>query len=127
VNETHGFPVGAGVIRRFGGILDRERRRYDTVARLGGDQFVWLLVGADAAQAMRAAARARRKVADSVFDGAHAPVRVTATWGVSSVSPGAEFPGRSLMENADRALYWGKESGKNMIRCYPPEKAAVDG
>lgn len=127
VNETHGFPVGDGVIRRFGEILKGGRRRYDAVARLGGDQFAWLLVGANAPQAVRAAWRVHRKVAESVFDGPRSPVRVTATWGVSSVFPGDESPERLLMENADRALYWGKESGKNTVRCYPPEKAAVDG
>lgn len=127
VNETYGFPVGDSVIRKFGGILSGGKRRYDTVARLGGGQFVWLLVGADASQAVRAAWRVHRKVAESVFDGANAPVRVTATWGVSTVLPGEENPERLLMENADRALYWGKESGKNMVRSYPPGKAAVDG
>jgi len=127
VNETHGFPVGDGVIRRFGEILKEGKRRYDAVARLGGDQFVWLLVGANASQAVRAARRVHRKVAESVFDGGQSPVRVTATWGVATVFPGEESPERLLMENADRALYWGKESGKNMVRSYPPEKAAVDG
>jgi len=127
VNETHGFPVGDSVIRRFGEILNGSKRRYDSLARLGGDEFVWLLVGADATQAVRAAWRAHRKVTDCVFDGAQTSVRVTATWGVSSLSPDSDRAGRSLLENADRALYWGKESGKNVVRCYPPGKAATDG
>jgi diguanylate cyclase (GGDEF)-like protein len=127
VNETHGLPVGDSVIRQFGEVLKSAKRGYDTVARLGGDEFVWLLVDADAAQAVQAAWRAHRTVSGSVFNGAHAPVRVTATWGVASITPGAEWNARSLMENANRALYWGKESGKNVVRCYPPEKAACDG
>ncbi|MBE0569468.1 MAG: GGDEF domain-containing protein [Deltaproteobacteria bacterium] len=127
VNETHGVPAGDSVIRQFGEILNGAKRRYDTLARLGGDEFAWLLVGADAEQAVRAAWRAHRKVSESLFDGAHASVRVTATWGVASLSPEAERTGRSLMENADRALYWGKESGKNVVRCYPPGKTDVDG
>jgi len=28
--------------------------------------------------------------------------------------------------NADRALYWGKESGKNTVRFYPPKKTEGD-
>jgi diguanylate cyclase (GGDEF)-like protein len=127
VNEAHGFPAGDSVIRQFGEIINGAKRRYDTLARLGGDEFVWLLVGADATQAVRAAWRAHRKVSESVFDGADASVRVTATWGVASVPPEGERNGRSLMENADRALYWGKESGKNVVRFYPPGKEAVDG
>jgi diguanylate cyclase (GGDEF)-like protein len=126
VYETFGPPVGDSVIRQFGGVLNRARRSYDSVARLGGDEFVWLLVDADAGQATAAAMRAQRMIAESVFNGAHEPVRVTATWGVASLTPGAEWTASSLVENADRALFWGKESGKNVVRCYPPGKAAGD-
>jgi diguanylate cyclase (GGDEF)-like protein len=127
VNEKYGPPVGDSVIRQFGEVLKSAKRSYDSVARLGGDEFVWLLVNADAAQAIQAAWRVHRTVSESVFNGALEPVRVTATWGVASVSPGGEWTGQSLMENADRALYWGKESGKNVVRCYPPGQAAADG
>jgi len=126
VYEAFGPPVGDSVIRQFGGVLNRARRRYDSVARLGGDEFVWLLVDADAGQATAAARRAQRMISESVFNGTHEPVRVTATWGVASLTPGAEWTASLLVENADRALYWGKESGKNVVRCYPPGKAAGD-
>ena len=111
--------VGDSVIRQFGGVLTRVKRSYDAVARLGGDEFVWLLVGVGRDEALRAAERAQRQVSASVFDGAHEPVRVTATFGVASLSPGEEWNARALMENADRALYWGKESGKNMDPVLP--------
>ena len=122
VNETHGSKVGDSVIRQFGGVLTRAKRSYDTVARLGGDEFVWLLLGVGRDEALRAAERAHGLVSGSVFNGTHAPVRVTATFGVASLSPGREWNAQTLVENADRALYWGKESGKNMVRFYPPGK-----
>jgi diguanylate cyclase (GGDEF)-like protein len=126
VNETYGPGAGDSVLRQFGGILSRVKRSYDIVARLGGDEFGWLLLGVGRDEAMRAAERAREAVSASVFDGALEPVRVTATFGVASLSPGGEWSAHALVENADRALYWGKESGKNMIRFYPPEKEAAD-
>lgn len=126
VNETYGPEVGDSVIRQFGGVLNRVKRSYDTVARLGGDEFVWLLLGVGRDEAMRAAERAQRRISGSVFNGAHEPVRVTATFGVASLSPGGEWSAQDLVENADRALYWGKESGKNRIRFYPPGKEAAD-
>ena len=126
VNEKFGPGVGDSVIRQFGGVLARVKRSYDTVARLGGDEFVWLLLGVGRDDALRAAERARRLVSGSVFNGTHAPVRVTAAFGVSSLSPGEEWNAQTLVENADRALYWAKESGKNMIRAYPPGKEAAD-
>jgi diguanylate cyclase (GGDEF)-like protein len=126
VNEAHGSEVGDSVIRQFGGVLTRAKRSYDTVARLGGDEFVWLLLGADRDEALRAAERAQRLVSGCVFNGIHAPVRVTATFGVASLSPGREWNAQTLVENADRALYWGKESGKNTVRFYPPGKEVAD-
>lgn len=122
VNETYGPGVGDSVIRQFGNVLARAKRSYDIVARLGGDEFVWLLLGVGRDEALRAAERAQRLVAGSVFNGNHEPVRVTATFGVASLAPGGEWNVQTLVENADRALYWGKESGKNMIRFYPPGK-----
>jgi len=126
VNEAHGLEAGDSVIRQFGGVLTRAKRSYDPVARLGGDVFVWLLLGVGRDEALRAAERAQRLVSGSVFNGTHAPVRVTATFGVASLSPGREWNAQALVENADRALYWGKESGKNMVRFYPPGKKAAD-
>ena len=126
VNEAHGAEVGDSVIRQFGGVLTRAKRSYDTVARLGGDEFVWLLLGVGRDEAMRAAERAHRLVSVSVFNGSHEPVRVTATFGVASLFPGGGWNAQTLVENADRALYWGKESGKNMVRFYPPGKEIAD-
>ena len=125
VNEEHGQAAGDSVVRQFGGVLSGVKRSYDTVACLGGDQFVWLLLGVGRDEAVQAAERAHRLVSGSVFNGTHEPVRVTATFGVASLSPGGEWNAQTLVENADRALYWGKESGKNMVRFYPPGKKEV--
>jgi diguanylate cyclase (GGDEF)-like protein len=120
VNESHGHTAGDRVIRQFGDMLSRAKRKYDFVARLGGDEFAWLLVDAGPGQALQAARRAHRLVGEAVFEGAGVPLRLTATFGVASIVPGEEWTPATLMENADRALYWGKESGKNVVRCYPP-------
>jgi diguanylate cyclase (GGDEF)-like protein len=126
VNDARGRAAGDGVIRTFGEILTRAKRSYDGVARLGGDEFAWILVDAGPAQALQAARRAQRMLGEAVFDGTDGPLRVTATFGVASLVPGEEWTAESLMENADRALYWGKESGKNAVRCYPAQKGAED-
>src|SRR5659263_168535 len=118
VNESYGPEVGDSVIRQFGGVLSRVKRSYDTVARLGGDEFVWLLLGVGRAEALRAAERAQRLVSGSVFNGAHEPVRVTATFGVASLSPGGEWNAQALVENADRALYWGKAVSYTHLRAH---------
>jgi diguanylate cyclase (GGDEF)-like protein len=127
INDTYGHPAGDGVIRRFGSVMNRVKRMCDSVARLGGDEFAWLLVDADPANALQAANRARRLVGESVFEEAPGPVRLTATFGVSSLVPGVEQSADELVGNADRSLYWGKECGKNVVKFYPPRKVEASG
>ncbi|GAB4371123.1 MAG: hypothetical protein Kow00128_18730 [Deltaproteobacteria bacterium] len=126
VNDRYGHPEGDSVIRQFGALLSGKRRTYDTVARLGGDEFAWLLVDADPERAVQAADRARRAVSDGLFEAAKDRLPLTATFGVSSLLPGTEISGDLLVGNADRALYWGKESGKNRVRFYPAERDGND-
>ncbi len=126
VNERHGQPAGDAVIRQFGETLDRGRRAYDAMARLGGDEFAWILVDADREQALNAAQRVQRLLTQRAYDGEGGPMTVTATFGVASAGPGVDLSADTLVGNADRALYWGKESGKNVIRFYPPKRAVND-
>lgn len=127
VNDTYGRTAGDNVIRQFGDIISGARRTYDTVARLGGDEFAWLLMDADPPQALQAASRAHKNVVENVFQVEPEPVRLTATFGVASIVPGMELRADDLVGNADRALYWGKESGKNVVRFYPPKKVGKHG
>jgi len=127
VNDTYGQKAGDGVIRQFGDVINSAKRTYDTVARLGGDEFAWLLMDADPPQALQAASRAQKIVLESVFNVEPEPVRLTATFGVSSIVSGMELRADDLVGNADRALYWGKESGKNVVRFYPPKKVGKHG
>lgn len=127
VNDAHGREAGDGVIRQFGEIVNGAKRTYDTVARLGGDEFGWLLIDADPQQALQAAGRVRDIVLGRTFQAGNEQLRLTATFGVSSLVPGTELRADDLVGNADRALYWGKESGKNVVRFYPPKKAPKNG
>lgn len=126
INDAYGRRVGDTVIRQFGTVLAKGKRTYDGLARLGGDEFAWILVDADQGQAARAASRIHRFVAENAFEGVDGSIRLTATFGVSSAGPGVDLSAGTLVGNADRALYWGKESGKNAVRCYPPKRATTD-
>lgn len=126
INERLGQPAGDAVIRRFGEALAKGRRAYDAMARLGGDEFAWILVDADREQALNAAKRAQRILSQTAYEAEGGEVKVTATFGVASAGPGVDLTADTLVGNADRALYWGKESGKNVIRFYPPKRAVND-
>jgi hypothetical protein len=111
------------VIRQFGTVMHRVKRSYDTVARLEATSSRgswWMRIA-------RRRSRPRKgpcNRAGKRLEAERGPVRLTATFG-SPRSP-VDLSVDYLVGNADRALYWGKESGKNMVRYYPAKKANSD-
>jgi diguanylate cyclase (GGDEF)-like protein len=110
VNDRHGHGVGDEVLVEIAERLSREARPQDLFARIGGEEFAWLITDADEDQAHAVAERARRAVASSPFAKAGA---LTISVGVCTAGTGPGTGG--LMRGADVALYWAKEHGRN--RC----------
>jgi diguanylate cyclase (GGDEF)-like protein len=69
VNDAHGHRVGDEVLCEVARRLGRIARSSDLVARIGGEEFGWVLAGADAAAVRAAAERAREAVAARPFPG----------------------------------------------------------
>jgi diguanylate cyclase (GGDEF)-like protein len=109
VNDRLGHPAGDAALLRVAGILERVGRRSDTVARFGGEEFVFIVPDADAEQAHELAERARTSLERSF---AGDPVPLTASFGTVSF-PADGTTADSLLANADRALYAAKHSGRN--------------
>ena len=86
------------------------------VARIGGDEFAWLLPETDGLGAFAAAERARHEVAGSRFTEIGA---LTLSAGVCDLS----FAERAedLVRLADSALYWAKAQGRDVTYLYSPE------
>ena len=110
INDTYGHGTGDEVLRAFGHRLTGMVRAADTVARLGGDEFVIIL---EEIKDSRDACR----VADKIIEGMTAPIivegqplAVTASIGVAC---SAAADARTLLEQADGALYAAKRAGKN--------------
>ena len=111
VNDRHGHPAGDAVLARIGEIAARHARERDTIGRIGGEEFLWILPGCDARCAMRAAERLRW----AVEAGTHsAPIpSVTISAGHAQLS-GSEA-GLMLFARADEALYAAKRNGRNKV------------
>jgi diguanylate cyclase (GGDEF)-like protein len=112
VNDRHGHQCGDELLKQVADRLRGTTRREDTVARIGGDEFIMLL--SDVASADDVAHPAS-KVLNSLattFDIDGLPVRVTASIGVAFYPEDAE-DAESLIARADNALYEAKRSGKN--------------
>ena len=113
VNDRHGHATGDSVLADFARRLKGETRRDGLVARMGGEEFAWLVPEASGDSAASAAERVRRAIEDEPFEPAG---KVTVSAGVSS-NEGIDDPAR-LLDNADRALYSAKEAGRNRTVRY---------
>ncbi len=124
VNDTLGHAVGDEVLRQVGARLRGCVRAGDTVARVGGDEFVLLL----ASIAKEHVAPLAQKILDAVAAPlAIDPQRLTMTTSVGiSLYPNDGLDADTLLRNADIALYRAKERGRNNFQlCTPALNAAV--
>lgn len=118
VNDTHGHDVGDEVLRGFAERLRARAREDEFVARLGGEEFAILLSSPAADGAIFAAERFRLAVAESPFETAAGPLRVTSSFGVALVGPGAGLD--AALREADQALYRAKRAGRNRVELAVP-------
>lgn len=115
VNDTHGHMVGSRLLVEMGRILKACVRDDDVVARYGGDEYVVLLRGTDSGGALKVAERIRRTVESHRFlAGESLAVQITTCVGVASF-PEHATDKASLLDMADRAMYRGKRSTRNVV------------
>jgi diguanylate cyclase (GGDEF)-like protein/PAS domain S-box-containing protein len=117
VNDTLGHAVGDALLRETARRLTECVRAGDTVARVGGDEFVVILSELARPEDARAVAQ---KMIDSVgqpmmLEGRE--VFISASIGIA-VFPGDGEDGDALVKNADAAMFSAKEAGRNNYRFY---------
>ncbi|MGB2798483.1 MAG: PAS domain S-box protein [Dehalococcoidia bacterium] len=117
VNDTLGHPVGDQLLKAVADRMRRSVRKGDTVARMGGDEF--MLVLPEMSQAEDAARIAQKLMAaftkPFVFR-AH-KLHITSSIGVA-VYPHDGENSETLIKNADIAMYRAKEQGRNNYQYY---------
>jgi diguanylate cyclase (GGDEF)-like protein len=115
VNDEHGHPVGDAVLRQVAATLRQELRTFELLYRIGGEEFLLLLPGADQQIAIQIAATLRAAIAGLVPSG----VPVTCSFGVATAH-GDAIAFTSLMQEADSALYEAKRLGRNRVEPHAP-------
>jgi diguanylate cyclase (GGDEF)-like protein len=113
VNDTHGHAAGDTLLVGVAGVLDHATREYDVVGRLGGDEFIVLLAGLDADDAVSVMERCRAAIADLRVG--EPPVGVTASIGVAPAPPDGTCDAAGLVRTADQAAYAAKARGGNCV------------
>lgn len=120
VNDTLGHEAGDRVLREVAQRLQSAVRDGDTVARVGGDEFVVIL--ADMAEAADAVPLVQKML--QIFSPPFSPLGedffITCSIGVS-VYPDDAQDARALLKNADLAMYQAKEQGKNRYQFFAAE------
>ena len=121
VNDAHGHRAGDQALqeigRRFGAFADRRT----TVARISGDEFVFVLEDGDAAAARALAARVlQRMVAPIQVD--HYVATIGASIGIAiGEGADADLTPDELLNNADAAMYQAKDNGRHTYVVFSPE------
>jgi diguanylate cyclase (GGDEF)-like protein/PAS domain S-box-containing protein len=120
INDTFGHEAGDAVLRSIAGRLRRSLRDDDTVARVGGDEFVLLI---NNQPSVRHVADLIERVRQQVC----APIHAAGKELMSGVSIGVSlFPengvvAEQIMRAADAAMYHAKTLGKNNCQFFSPE------
>ncbi len=115
VNDAYGHAAGDAVLRDVAYCLRKRLRAFDLAYRLGGEEFLVLLPGADAREAAVLAEALREAILTAGPD----DLSVTMSFGVSASEP-SRFEYEEVFQAADRALYEAKDAGRNCVRVAPP-------
>lgn len=115
VNDTYGHLVGSQVLKEVAAVIKKSVREVDIVIRYGGDEYTIILIETNRAGASIVAERIRSTIANQTFTlDENIKVDLTASLGFACY-PDDTTSKLELLKMADRAMYHGKQSGKNVV------------
>jgi diguanylate cyclase (GGDEF)-like protein len=120
INDTWGHGAGDHVLAEIGSRLNSVSRRFDTVARYGGDEFVILLTALRADENLQSIGERVIRAIGAPIHGVGEGVTLHASIGaVMSQDPGADP--MSVLEAGDTAMYAAKREGGARVVVYDPD------
>jgi diguanylate cyclase (GGDEF)-like protein len=117
VNDTLGHNIGDMVLMAIAQRMESAVRESDTVARIGGDEFVVLLPMIDSKLDARTVAEKIRLALEQPFEINGHTIKIGCSLGIA-VYPEHGEDEISLMKNADTAMYQAKQTGRNNVQMY---------
>jgi len=115
VNDTYGHLIGSQALKEIGVVLKKSVREVDIVIRYGGDEYTIILIETGKQGASIVAERIRKTIDNHCFLlGESNEIKLTASLGFACYPEDTKSK-LELLEMADRAMYYGKASGKNTV------------
>jgi diguanylate cyclase (GGDEF)-like protein len=124
INDTHGHAVGDAVLQRLAQLLRHRLRSADLMARVGGEEFLAVLVGIAPPQAAEICERLRLAVAEHDWNAVAHGLVVHLSIGIAGGPPPLDAD--ALLKRADVALYAAKRGGRNRVHVDEGSRRSVD-
>jgi two-component system, cell cycle response regulator len=116
VNDEHDHLFGSYVLTEVGRLIRENMRKVDFAARYGGDEFLIVLNEINLEGAKTFAERLRQLIEKQNFKQNEHSKRLTTSMGLAITAPGGSgVDAKTLVREADRALYESKEKGRNRL------------
>jgi diguanylate cyclase (GGDEF)-like protein len=123
INDSFGHSVGDLLLSEVAQRIKRCLRESDTVARIGGDEFIVLLPTTKTKEDASEVAEKIRHALSMPFELAKQSLRITSSIGAATY-PEHGSDEAMLIKNADAAMYCAKNDGRNNVRIYQPNMNA---
>jgi diguanylate cyclase (GGDEF)-like protein/PAS domain S-box-containing protein len=126
VNDTLGHHIGDLLLKEVAQRVQQCLRESDSAARIGGDEFVVLLPLIEAKSDAIAVAEKIRHALYQPFELAGHSLNISSSIGVA-VYPEHGSDEKTLLRNADTAMYFAKEAGRNNVMLFEPKMKRDNG
>jgi len=120
INDTHGHPVGDEVLKILVARINSSTKKNTLVGRYGGEEFVVTLPDVEIDDVLATAERIRNSIESTKFRVGDLNLKVTISIGVATSASNAPTLSE-IINNADKALYKAKQTGRNKVILYDSE------
>lgn len=113
VNDTYGHPVGDLVLQAATQLFDSKLRKYDSIFRYGGEEFLVCLPSTTMEDAQALIERLSCDLTSLPVETMSKAIHVSASFGLAMMNPDEHIG--STIEQADHALLCAKAGGRNQV------------